>query len=147
MPFKDMLKQMYKDYFAITTGVLFCEVSFCLIFMPEVTFTVKELGNALLAGGLYSLPHLAFYSPRELNKKKWLTRMVLHFLLLEITVISSAHFLFHWLEGWDVAQHVVMVVMIFLVYLLVIFTGWRKDQYSAEKINQRLKEISAEETE
>ena len=147
MPLKDILKQMRKDYFVITTGVLFCEVSFCLLFMLEPTFTVKELGYVLLAGGLYALPHLAFYSKKELSKKQWRIREVLHFILLEATVIGSAHFLFGWLRAWNVAQHVVMAGMILLVYLVVIFTGRQKDQYSAKKINKRLQEIIKEETE
>ncbi len=147
MPLRDLLKQMCKDYFAITTGVLFCEVTFCILFMPEAIFTVKELGYVLLAGGLYALPHLAFYSKQELGKNRWLVRMILHFILLEATVIGSAHFLFHWLEEWDITQHVVMAGMILLVYLVVILTGWKKDQHSAGKINQRLQEMLDEEAE
>lgn len=148
MELKDILKKMLKDYFLIVTGVFFCEIIFCTLFFPDARFTVKELCYPLVGGVLFDLPTLIFYSPAEISKKQWLCRYILHLVVLEVTVISAAHFLFGWLEGNDFMQHFILVIMILLVYLMVILLGWRNELQVAGQINRKLQEIKdKEETE
>ncbi len=147
MPFKDILKQMFRDYFVITTGVLLSMTAFCMLFMPDSSFSVTELGYVLISGVLYVLPDLVFCAPRELSKRQWLIRKVFHFLLLEVTVIGSGHFLFRWLRSWDLTQHIVMAVMVLVVYLAVIWIGWERERMNAKAINQKLRQLYQEEKE
>ncbi len=147
MPFGEILKQMYRSYFMITAGVLLSVTVFCMIFMPVSSFSVTELGYILISGVLYDLPYLVFYAPRELDKRQWRIRKVLHFLLLEIVVIGSGHFLFQWLQDWDLIQHIVMVLMVLVVYLVVIFGSWERERMNAKAINQKLRELFQEEKE
>lgn len=145
MELKDIPKRMLKDYFVIVTGVFFCEIIFCFLFFPEAVFTVKELCYPLIGGVLFSLPTLVFYSSAEISKKQWLCRYILHLVVLEVTVISAAHFLFGWLEGNDFMQHFVLVIMILLVYLIVLLVGWRNDLQVAVQINHKLQELKDKE--
>lgn len=145
MPLKDIGRNMWHDYFTIVTGVLFCVILFN---DKNIEIRVVNLWYILLSGVLYSLPYIVFYSRRELNKAQWLKRKVLHFILLECTVVGSAYLIFDWLEADGIIPGLpILILMVLAVYLIVVFTEWQRDRQSADKINQKLQELNREEPE
>ena len=106
-------------------------------------FSVADLSTILVGSAISTLPHFAFFSHRELTKKQWLNRRIIHFIILEITVLVTAHLLF-WLHDFNLLDHVMIASCVLVVYLLVWLTGWGTARAESEKINKKLKELNEE---
>ena len=137
---------MVKDYFIICTGIIFCQLVVRLIFVPDNGFTLYEVILILFGGAIFTLPHLAFLSYQELSKKQWLKRRILHFIILQTTVLVFAH-LIGWLRGPNLLDHLSIIVSVLVVYVLVTYVSWHIDHSNSEAINRRLRELHDEDEE
>jgi small-conductance mechanosensitive channel len=140
MSIKDLLQNMIRDFFIICTGILLALIAFCLIFSPQTMITATGLIKIVVGAAISTLPHLVFWSRRELSKREWQRRRIGHFAILEVTVIIYAH-MFGWLAGFVFLEHLAIVVSVLLIYALVCAIGFSIARSDSMEINQALVEI------
>lgn len=140
MSLKELLKNMIRDYFVITTAILMCTIAFCSIFNPDAVFTLQELRALLLLGIATDLPTLIYYSKRELSEREYKIRFVLQVLVIASIVIFvlCAN---GWVDGSNLPEMLVVAGEVCAVAALVKYGFWRKDKRLSDKINERLSEI------
>lgn len=108
MSLKEILKNMVRDYFIITTAILMCVIVFCSIFDQEAVFTQKELKTFLLLGAVTDLPTLIYYSKKELTAKEFEIRFILQMIIIAgiVTFTLSRN-------GWmDSSRLIEMIVVL-----------------------------------
>lgn len=140
MSLKEILKNMVRDYFIITTAILMCVIVFCSIFDQEAVFTQKELKTFLLLGAVTDLPTLIYYSKKELTAKEFEIRFILQMIIIAgiVTFTLSRN---GWMDSSRLIEMIVVLGEVCAVAILVRYGFWRRDKILSDKINQRLWEI------
>lgn len=137
MDLKTILKKMLYLYFVIYTGSMFATFFFCMAFYPDATFKISYFAWMMLLALLGDLPMLVFYSKKEPSRRSSMIRNMIHFLLLEVVLMTAAYKM----ELYDgIYEGIWFVVTIFLVYLLVWRIEYLMDMKTAEKLNRSLLE-------
>lgn len=87
---------------------------------------------------LSGLTELILYAPKEISEKKMRMKLFIHFLTLEILLISLSSIL-----GIvnSVQGVIILAVQIAIIYILVRVLSWQKDKKDAQKINEKLKAL------
>ncbi|NLL77963.1 MAG: DUF3021 domain-containing protein [Clostridiales bacterium] len=137
MDIRSLIKKMLMQYIIIYAGSMFGTLVFCSIFYPSDLFGLDYFVWMLLFSLLGDLPLLVFYSAKELTEKQWITRQIIHFLLLEAVLLSAAYKT-GMFEG--VIEGTAFVFVILAVYVLVRLITFRNDIRLAQKMNFRLQE-------
>lgn len=84
------------------------------------------------------LPSFVLYSRKELTFEQMMVRRVLHFILLEFSLVGFA-MVSGLFDGINVA--IPYVITVFIIYLLSSIIGWMLDNKTANDINKGLKRI------
>ncbi|MDD2579757.1 MAG: hypothetical protein PHP40_06715, partial [Eubacteriales bacterium] len=92
----------------------------------------------VIFGVIASLPLLVKYSRRDLSLKQIVIRNVLHFLLLEMIILSTL-----WLVGilTSLAMTVSLGFSVLLINLTVHLVLWVHDRRTARQFNDALKQL------
>jgi hypothetical protein len=142
MSFLLFVKKMIRDFFTIVAGTVICTVIFCRIFYPDISFDLDGMNTILLFALAGDLPTLIMYSSKDLSKRQYLFRSVIHFVVLETVLLTFAKCL-HWI-GSGFWQPVVFAALIAGVYALVWLVSWYAEVKTASQINERLKKRKEE---
>ena len=138
MHFADLMKTMFRNFFVITTGITASMYIFCLIFTPDVVFSLEDIGRILLMAVAGDLPFIIFYSRKEPDKKQMRIRFAIHIPVLLAILLYFAH-LWDWVSITDPVEVTVLILLIMVVYATVLATGAYLDMKTAEKLNESLK--------
>lgn len=109
-----------------------------MIFEPDIHFGYEALLSPLIFGALASLPMLVKYSRNELSLKQALVRNIIHFILLEVIIMSVLYFIG---ALTDISLTVSLGVSIFIIYLTVNLVMWINDKRTAKEFNNALKKM------
>lgn len=139
MNVEELIKTMVRSYFIIATGIIASMFVFCLVFYPNASFTVYDIGGILLLALLTDLPYLLFYSGTELSKKQVYLRKAVHLPVLLVIVICFAA-QWNWLHMEHAGEVALLVVLIIAVYIIVFAMSMHYDKKTASQLNHRLKE-------
>ena len=136
MSFRAFLKRCLMEYFVITTCVTAAIAILGLILDPVARFGYEAYFSPLIFGLVSLIPSLITYSRKELPLRETLIRKVLHFVVLEATLISFGF--------WAGILHgrvdsSVFALQVFAVYLAVNVISWLLDSKAAGEINEVLK--------
>lgn len=141
MDMKVLIKAMIYSFFVITTGIVASVATFCFVFTRNATFGVGIFWKILLLAVLTTLPHLIFYSPKELNKKDWLVREVIHITVLISILIYFGH-TWEWIEIGNPKQIGFFIFLILAVYSVVKLHAFQSDRKIAHQLNIGLKKYN-----
>lgn len=133
MQLEDLLKAMLRSFCVITTGIVASMFMFCLIFYPDATFSLADIGKVILMGLISDSLFIIFYSPKELDKKQMLIRNIIHLLALLFTLIYFAN-LWNWIELSNFKEVMVLAILIMSVYIIVYAINTYKDKKMADKL-------------
>lgn len=139
MRIEELFKNMLRSFFIISTGAVASMYVFCLIFFPDVTFTLGDIGRVLLMALASDLPYILFYSRKELGKRQMLVRKVIHFAALLAILLTFAH-LWDWINLNNPGQVIVFILLVIGVYAIVIGLIVYQDKKLADKLNDVLKQ-------
>ena len=109
-----------------------------MVFEPDTRFGYEAYLSPLIFGALASFPLLVKYSKRELSLKQAAIRNVVHFLLLEVVILSVLYF-----GGilTSVSMAVSLGISIFMIDLIVNLVLWINDKRTAKEFNGALKRL------
>ena len=127
-----LIKKICVSYPVIYGGSM---MAFCLVFYPERVFGLDYLAKMLLFSLAGDLPILVFCSGKELSQQEWMVRMILHFVLLEVVLMTFGGI-------WGLYENFIEGIAFFLIVLLV-YIGVRlivfsDDSRQAEQMNKAL---------
>lgn len=137
MDFKTFLRKNLLLTFCISaTCICLAMAVVGLSFQPDAQFGYEVFFSPLFFAGLATLPSLVHYSSRELTLKQSLIRQLIHFLLLELVILSI---LYSVGQITSLAAGLALAAAIFVIDLIVNLILWINDKKTAGEINEALK--------
>jgi len=136
--FTEFIKKNLMIYFIIVTGVTIVIAILGLTYDSGATFGYEAYFSPIIFGAIAVLPSIVLYSKRELTFKQMIHRRMLHFIVLELTLLGFGYQagLF---SGIEVG--IPFAISIFIVYLFTQLIHWIVDSRTAIDINMGLKRI------
>lgn len=135
----ELLKTMLYSFFIITTGIVVSMYVFCLVFNPDATFSLNDIGKILLMALMSELPYFIFLSRKELGKRQMYLRFAIHSPVLLAILLFFSH-LWDWVDISKATEVVVFIALVAGVYLGVLFITAYRDKKLAGKLNDSLKQ-------
>ncbi len=136
----DFLGTMIRNYFIIFTIIILGTA----LLNPTHSFTFREIMLSALFALAGDLPSIVFYSKKELSNKNRNIRIVIHFLLLEVVILTFGNIMG---QVSGVKQTALFGLEILGIYILVGFFSWLIDRKTANDINQKLENMRSEKKE
>lgn len=139
MDFKTFfVKKVMMSFFISITCISAAMAFIGMSFEPETRFGYEAFLSPLIFGALASLPVLVQYSKRELSIRQTVIRKAIHFLLLEVVMLSILYFL-----GLltSVSMAVSIGISILVIDLTVNLVLWINDKRIANEFNHALKKL------
>ena len=135
MKFADYLKRTALAFFIISSLIAIAIGILGLIFEPARRFGYESFFSPLIIGLAATAPSIILYSSKELTFRQMAMRKILHFLVLEATLIGFG-FSFRFLEAQMVLSFALSVLIIWGFVNLII---WRIDHQKAGQMTKNLK--------
>ena len=111
----------------------------CLLYTSALTFSLSYFPWMALFSLAGDATLLVFYSKKVLTEKQFLFRTVIHFILLEIVLMTFAGLL----QLYEsTLEAVAFFFIVLLVYFMVKLLSFKSGSKEAEVINQRIQEIN-----
>lgn len=138
MRIEELLKNMLRSFFVITTGIIASMYIFCMVFYPAVNFTLNDIGRILIMALASSLLFFIFYSRKELGKKHMLIRQAIYLPVL-LGVILFFAWRWDWVNVKNPKECAILILLIIGVFVAVLAANTYQDKKLADKLNDRLK--------
>ncbi len=138
---KDIIKLIITHFFIITVSVLFF---ICLINQIAGTesYSAEFPWIIMLAGITGAIPSVLFYFKKEPTKKQFILRFIIHFIIVEIIIMTEGFFL-NFYESF-VGGLIIFAIVIF-VYAVVCIYSFFVANNTANSINNALEVFNADE--
>nr|WP_267901547.1 DUF3021 family protein [Caproicibacter fermentans] len=130
---------MFRSFFVITTGVVASMYLYCALLNPGAVFTVKDIGRILLMAVVGDLPLFLFWSRRELSKRRYFIRRIVHMAVLALILLYFAS-LWDWISLDKAGEVAVFLLCVLAVYVIVLFAAVLRDKKLSDRLNRKLKE-------
>ncbi len=127
----NVFRYLIRDYFIIFTIILLATA----VLNPSHAFTFREIMLTALFALLGDLPSLINFTKKELSDKARYLRMVIHFVLLEVIILTFGNVLG---QVSGLSQNILFAFEILGIYLLVIVITLLIDHKTASDINKQL---------
>lgn len=135
MDIKVLIRKMIVQYFWVLSGTMIAIIIYCTIKMPETVFTIKFMWQILGLCLLSECPMFVFYSRKELRKRQWYMRELLHTVLLELVLLIAGKKMGMYQGLFD---GILFAAIIFIVNVFVKIMNYTRDWRVADKINRQL---------
>lgn len=139
MDFKTFfVKKMMMSFFVSVACICGAMALIGWIFEPNASFGYEAFLSPLIFGTVSSLPLLVTYSAKELSVKQTAIRNVMHFILLEASILSVLYF-----EGilTTMSMIISLGITILVIDLAVNLVLWINDKKTAKEFNAALKRL------
>jgi hypothetical protein len=134
---KELMSSLMRNYFIIFTVIIIGTA----LLNPTHAFTFREVMLSALFALAGDLPSLVYYSKKEFSIRSKYVRMVIHFVLLEVVIMTFGNIMG---QASGITQTIFLGVEVFGIYLLVGLFTWLIDRKTANDINQQLSNIRSE---
>lgn len=141
MKLKEYLKELIRDFLIIFAIVVIFITVLRQIFSPNEHFELTDIFIYMICALAGDLPSLIFYSSKEISEKEMRLRIIIHFVVLEVVILTLANVM-AWIRG--PIDTLLLAIQIAVIYVLVRFLTWRDDRKSAHRINEKLKAMKEE---
>ena len=140
---KEPIKMVITHFFVITVAVLFFTTLSNTIDGVE-EYPIFFIWQVFITGIVSALPSIIFYSKKELTKRQWKLRYVIHFILIESIILTEGR-IFNWYSNFLSALVIVLIVV--FVYIVVFTYSYFIDFNDAQKVNSALRTFNKDEEE
>jgi len=136
MKLSEFVQDIIRDFLMIFASIIIIITILRQIYYPDMAFDLKSIYIIIAFSFLSALMGFILYSPNEISEKKMRIKTVIHFLTLEILLITLGSILGILKNGLDVLT---MALQIAVIYMIVRLLSWKNDIKEAKKINEKLK--------
>ncbi|MEK4849235.1 DUF3021 family protein [Paenibacillus sp. FSL H7-0756] len=137
----EVAKDIIRDFLVIFASIIIIITVLRQIFIPELAFDLISIYTIMGFSLLGALTGLMLYAPEEVSERAMRVRIVIHFLLLELLLITLASLIG---AVASVSAALLFALQIAVVYAIVRLLSYEKDKKEAEQINERLKAVKQE---
>lgn len=134
----EVAKDIIRDFLVIFASIIIIITVLRQIFMPELAFDLTSIYTIMGFSLLGALTGLMLYAPDGVSEQAMRVRIVIHFLLLELLLITLASLIG---AVASVSAALLFALQIAVVYAIVRLLSYEKDKKEAEQINERLKVV------
>ncbi|OPZ85461.1 MAG: hypothetical protein BWY74_03909 [Firmicutes bacterium ADurb.Bin419] len=141
MEFKTFfVTKIMMSFFVSITCICIAMALVGMIFEPNTRFGYEAFWSPPIFGMLATIPSLVTYSKKELSFKQTAIRNILHFLLLEVVILSTLYF-----GGLltSISMIISLGISIFVIDLTVNLIVWINDKRVANEFNNALKKMQS----
>lgn len=137
MDFKTFfIKEIMMSFFVSVTCICAAMALVGMIFETDTLFGYEAFLSPLIFGAIASFPLLVKYSRKELSIKQTIIRNIIHFILLEASILSILYIIG---ALRNVSITLSLAISIFMIYLTVNLVLWINDKRTAREFNNALK--------
>lgn len=138
MELKEFIKKLVKDYFILFAIIVIFTTLLRQFLSPNDPINLIDIYILMACALLGILPSFIFYSPKEINEQTMKLRLILHFFVLEFSIIAAAILL-----GWitSVQGTLSVILQIAVVYALFRIISYTIEKKEADRINEKLREM------
>ncbi|ETT54139.1 hypothetical protein C162_04804 [Paenibacillus sp. FSL R7-269] len=137
----EVAKDIIRDFLVIFASIIIIITVLRQIFIPELAFDLISIYTIMGFSLLGALTGLMLYAPEEVSERAMRVRIVIHFLLLELLLITLASLIG---AVASVSAALLFALQIAVVYAIVRLLSYEKDKKEAGQINERLKAVKQE---
>ncbi|TCZ78221.1 DUF3021 family protein [Paenibacillus albiflavus] len=131
----EFINGMIKDFFIIFGSIIIIITILRQFFYPDMAFNLNSIYLIMIFSLIGALTGFIFYTPDDISEKNMRIRIVIHFVALEIILISLASII----GVVDSASGIVILaVEIAVIYFIVRLLSWQNDKRVASQINDKL---------
>ncbi|MDR6125224.1 energy-coupling factor transporter transmembrane protein EcfT [Bacillus sp. SLBN-46] len=135
MKLSEFAKKIIKDFLLIFALIIIIITILRQLYFPDEAFDLKSIYIIMAFAFLSAIIGFILYSPNDLSEKNMRIRMILHFFTLEFLLIALSS-VFGIVES--PSDGIILAVQIAIIYFIVRFLSWKKDQKEAQQINEKL---------
>jgi hypothetical protein len=135
MKLSEFVKKIIKDFLLIFALIIIIITILRQLYYPNEAFDLQSIYIIMAFAFLSALIGFILYSPNDVSENNMRIRMLLHFFTLEILLITLSSVLGIVESPSDA---IILALQIAVIYLIVRFLSWKKDQKEAEQINEKL---------
>lgn len=135
MKLSEFVKKIIKDFLLIFALIIIIMTILRQVYYPNEAFDLQSIYIIMAFAFLSALIGFILYSPTDVSEKNMRIRLILHFCTLVILLIALSS-VFGIVESPTDA--IILAVQIAVIYFIVRFLSWKKDQKEAEQINEKL---------
>lgn len=138
MKLSEFVKKTINNALIIFASIIIIITVLRQLFYPEMVFDVKSIYIIMTFSLLGALTGFILYSPNDISEKKMRVRIAIHFLALEIILISLSI-----VSGIvnSASSILILALEIAVVYAVVRLLSWQNDKKEAQRINEKLKKL------
>ncbi|QWU16220.1 Protein of unknown function [Paenibacillus sophorae] len=138
MKISEFVKGVIRNFLIIFAAIIIIITILRQIFYPDMVYDLKSIYILMIFSLLGALTGFILYSPNDISEKNMRVRIIIHFLALEMILISLGNVI----GIVNSALHVIiMALQIALIYVIVRLLSWQGDKKEAQRINEKLKEL------
>lgn len=136
MKLSEFVKEIIRDFFIIFGSIIIMITILRQFFYPDMAFDLKSIYTIMTFSVIGALIGFILYSRNDLSEKQTRIRIAIHFLALEIILISLGIII-----GVinSVLSAIILGLEIAVVYIIVRLLAWQNDKKAAKSINEKLK--------
>lgn len=136
MKLSEFVKEIIRDFFTIFGSIIIMITILRQFFYPDMAFDLKSIYTIMTFSVIGALIGFILYSRNDLSEKQTRIRIAIHFLALEIILISLGIII-----GVinSVLSAIILGLEIAVVYIIVRLLAWQNDKKAAKSINEKLK--------
>lgn len=135
MKLSEFVKKVIKDFLLIFALIIIIITILRQVYYPNEAFDLQSIYIIMAFAFLSALIGFILYSPTDVSEKNMRIRLILHFCTLEILLIALSS-VFGIVES--PSDGIILAVQIAVIYFIVRFLSWKKDQKEAQQINEKL---------
>jgi len=136
MKVSELSKEILRSFLIIFASIMIIITVLRQIYVPDASFELQAIFTIMAFSFVGALTGIILYTPHATNERKMRIRVIVHFFVLEVLLVSLALLL-------NLVQSMfailLLVVQIAVVYLIVRLLSYRNDQKEAQQINERLR--------
>lgn len=130
----NLFSKMLRNYFIIFSVIILLTA----VLNPTHAFTFRIIILAALFALAGDLTNLVYYSKKELSHKSRYIRKVIHFLLLEVVIVTLGNIIG---QVSGVKQSAILALEVLVICMLVLLITWLIDRKTAKDINKQLENM------
>ena len=122
----------------ITTGSTVAAATFNSILNKSTRVNKNILWQIIILSILCTIASFILWSKEELSKVKFIIRLVLQYIMINIVMLSGAY-MFGWIDKKNNIEIVTLLILILFVYIFVWGCTYKNECKTADKLNEKIK--------
>ena len=136
---RSLIKSILNQFTMITTGTLFGAAFTISWLYDDLKIRGEVLWQILILSFLTACLILVFYSKKELSKKQYVFRMVIHYISVNCILIVGGR-RFGWIELEQNRNLPVFIIVIAIIYIVIAYSSYLRDRKTSQSLNHALVE-------